>query len=150
MHNTDIGIFTSKVFCNRQRTSTNNGILKAEAIYRFAAVLRKYGIDYLQDVPTVVQNADLETDIKHIPGQKGGISLRYFFMLSGSENFIKPDRMIQRFLEGVLQKQVEPRGSQHLLSRAAEELRLEYPNLTPRLLDNLIWQYQRQQKKIKF
>lgn len=150
IHHMGIETFTSEIFCNRQRTSTNNGILKAEAIYRFAAVLRKYGIDYLQDVPTVVQNADLENDIKHIPGQKSGISLRYFFMLSGSENFIKPDRMIQRFLEGVLQKQVELRESQHLLSRAVEELRFEYPNLTPRLLDNLIWQYQRQQKKIKF
>ena len=144
----DIGIetFTSHIFRNRQRTSTNRGILKAEAIYRFAEVLKKYGINYLQDVPAVIKSVDLENDIKQIPGQRSGISLRYFFMLSGSEDFIKPDRMIQRFLESVLQRPIRIVESQHLLSEASDELKIHYPNVTPRLLDNLIWQYQRQQR----
>lgn len=144
----DIGveIFTSEIFRNRQRTSTNSGILKAEAIYKFAEVLKKYEVNYLQDVPAVIQNLNLENDIKQIPGQRSGISLRYFFMLSGSEDFIKPDRMIQRFLESVLQRPIRIAESQHLLSEASDELKVSYPNITPRLLDNLIWQYQRQQK----
>lgn len=145
----DIGIeaFTSDIFRNRQRTSTNSGILKAEAIHRFAEVLKKHGVNYLQDVPATIQNVDLENDIKQIPGQRSGISLRYFFMLSGSEGFIKPDRMIQRFLERVLQRPVRIVESQNLLSAAVDELTTDYPIMTPRLLDNLIWQYQRQQKK---
>jgi len=110
-------------------------------------VLKSYNVNYLQDVPAAIQNIDLENDIKQIPGQKSSISLRYFFMLSGSEDFIKPDRMIQRFLESVLQRPIRIAESQHLLSEAVEELKIEYPKMTPRLLDNLIWQYQRQQKK---
>lgn len=145
MQDISVDKFTSDIFQNRQRTSTNRGILKAEAIYRFANVLKNYGVNYLQDVPAVIQNIDLENDIKQVPGQRSGISLRYFFMLSGSENFIKPDRMIQRFLESVLQRPVRIIESQNLLSEAAEELKLDYPTITPRLLDYLIWNYQRQQ-----
>jgi hypothetical protein len=145
----DLGVekFTSDIFRNRQRTSARGGILKAEATYRFAEVLKNHGINYLQNIPTAIQNVDLEHDIKQIPGQGSGISLRYFFMLSGSENLIKPDRMIQRFLESLLQRPVKISESQGLLSEAVEELKIDYPNMTPRLLDNLIWQYQRQQKK---
>ncbi|CAN5547428.1 heme peroxidase [soil metagenome] len=147
MQDLSVEKFISDIFCNRQRTSTNGGILKAEAIYRFAEVLKSYSINYLQDVPAAIQNADLENDIKQIPGQRSGISLRYFFMLSGSEAFIKPDRMIQRFLESLLQRPIRIAESQRLLSEAVEELKIDYSKMTPRLLDNLIWQYQRQQKK---
>lgn len=145
MQGIGIQAFTSDIFRNRQRTSAKNGILKAEAVYTFAEVLAKHHVDYLQDVPAAIQNVALENDIRQIPGQGSGISLRYFFMLSGSEDFIKPDRMIQRFLESVLQRPVKISESQRLLSDAVEELKVDYPSVTPRLLDNLIWQYQRQQ-----
>jgi hypothetical protein len=147
MQDISVETFTSDIFQNRQRTSTNKGILKAEAIYRFAEVLKNHGVNYLQDVSAAIQSIDLEKDIKQIPGQRSGISLTYFFMLSGSEDFIKPDRMIQRFLESVLQRPIRISESQNLLSEAAEELKLDYPNITPRSLDYLIWQYQRQKKK---
>lgn len=87
-----------QVYQNRQRTSTRNGILKAEAILRFAQITHEYGVEYLQDVEKILGNAEFEAEITHIPGQRSGISLRYFYMLAGSEDFIKPDRMINRFV----------------------------------------------------
>jgi hypothetical protein len=96
------------VFGNRQRTSSRAGVLKAEAAYRFAAALRVHGVNYFQDVPAAADDARLEADIRGIAGQGSGISLRYFFMLAGSDEFIKPDRMILRFLFSALGRQVSP------------------------------------------
>lgn len=135
-----------EVYRNRQRTSARNGILKADAVYRFAIVLRKYNIEYLQDMSGAVENIALEKDIRSIPGQASGISLKYFFMLAGSDDIIKPDRMILAFLGEALGRPVSMSEAQDLLSAAAKQLRVNYPNLTPRLLDHEIWKYQRDQR----
>jgi len=88
-----------------------------------------------------------EEAIKKIPGQKSGIGFKYFFMLAGSEDLIKPDRMILGFLKSALQRNdVKEEEAQPLLREATTRLRARYPVLTPRLLDNAIWNYQRKQK----
>lgn len=150
-----IGVFCNKlnkvghqemaidVFQNRQRTSTRNGILKAEAVSRFAAVLRDHRVEYFQDIPVAAQTKALEDSIRRIPGQKSGISLRYFWMLAGSDEFIKPDRMVLRFHESALSRTVTSDEAQGLLTAACEYLRKSYPLLTPRMLDHEIWKYQR-------
>jgi hypothetical protein len=99
---------SDKVFKNKQRTSTKNGILKSEAVMKFTEVLLKYNVNYFQDIETKIKDNKLfELDIKNIPGQKSGICLEYFFMLSGDENKIKPDRMIKRFLATPLKNMFE-------------------------------------------
>src|SRR5690348_7810184 len=40
-----------EVFHNRQRTSPRGGILKAEAVFRFAKVLKQFGIEKYADIP---------------------------------------------------------------------------------------------------
>jgi hypothetical protein len=42
-----LNFFADAIYKNRQRTSTTNGILKAEAVQRFAQVLRDVGVQYL-------------------------------------------------------------------------------------------------------
>ncbi|AJO20851.1 hypothetical protein QQ991_01745 [Weizmannia coagulans] len=135
--------FVHTVFKNRQRTSTRNGILKTEAVHRFCKVLNKYGVNYLQDVKKLYGNEQFEEEIKSIPGQKSGISLIYFYMLAGEDNWIKPDRMIIRFLERVLQRKVKMDEAQTLLQATSKILAEKYPNMTPRLLDYQIWNYVR-------
>lgn len=51
-HITSTGVEESAdvIFKNHQRTSTRNGILKAEAVLRFASVLQKYGVETLADM----------------------------------------------------------------------------------------------------
>ncbi len=73
------------MFQNRQRTSSRNGILKAEAVYQFCRVLHKYSVNYLQDVIKLYGNQEFEKEIKLISGQKSGISLVYFYMLVGED-----------------------------------------------------------------
>lgn len=132
-----------KVFNNRQRTSTRNGILKAEAVRLFAEVLAIQRVDYFQDVPRIIGDVQFEHAITQIPGQKSGLSTRYFYMLAGSDDFVKPDRMIRRFLNDAIHRELSIQECQETLISACNILQKDYPAITPRLLDHQIWLYQR-------
>jgi hypothetical protein len=82
----------TKVFQNRQRTSSRSGILKAEAVYRFARELWCCDIDTLTDLSGIDSYECLFPEIAKIPGQSSGISFKYFLMLAGYDGIIKPDR----------------------------------------------------------
>lgn len=127
------------VFCNRQRTSARGGILKAEAVCRFARVLAKHRINFLQDVPPAMESAAVEREVREIPGQRSGLSLTYLWMLAGSDDHVKADRMILRFLGRALGRKVETPEAQGLLTEATTLLIPAHPHLTPRLLDYEIW-----------
>lgn len=139
-----------EVFQNSQRTSTRGGILKAEAVYQFASVLHKHGINRLDDVPKIVWYEDLPgemgkpyaQELLSIPGQRSGISLTYFYMLTGSPGLVKPDRMVSGFLKDALNRDVYDQDAQRLISQASRLLNSDFPKLTPRALDHEIWKYQ--------
>jgi len=133
------------IFCNRQRTSSRGGVLKAEAVYHFAKVLAERGVQHLQDAAAILESpAEIEEQIRQIPGQHSGISFDYFLMLIGSEENVKPDRMIRRFLQEILGRDVEEADCLSLVAGASRELKTRYPHMTPRLLDYAIWSYQRE------
>jgi hypothetical protein len=106
------------------------------------AALIKHGINYFQDIQWPLPEG-LEDAIKDIPGQRTGISLQYFWMLAGSDDLIKPDRMVLRFLKEALQREISLNEAQSVLSATTQALKVAYPHLTPRLLDHAIWNYQR-------
>lgn len=137
--------FAQHTVRNRQRTSSSNGILKADAVILFARVLAQYGVYYLQDVAGIETDDGVEAAIRALPGQHSGISFHYFLMLAGSDHLVKPDRMIRRFLATALERQVTVHEAQSVLSAATAYLLPAYPHLTPRLLDHAIWNYQRTQ-----
>jgi hypothetical protein len=140
-----VDFIASEVFKNRQRTSTRNGILKAEAVLRVAETLLKYGVNDLRDMKAVIKKAAFESDYKMIPGQASGISLRYLYMLTGLVTEIKPDRMVIRFIEAAIRRSVSVDECHPLVVSACELLKSENPDLSPRDLDNAIWQFQRLQ-----
>jgi hypothetical protein len=144
-HFADLGLehMTGKVFVNRQRTSTRSGILKSEAVWKFADALKSNGIEDLQDAAEAPPNAAVRRAIGLIPGQSSGISLKYCWMLAGSDELIKPDRMVLRFLEDCLGRPVGTAEAPHLVAGAVARLKPLHPALTPRLLDHQIWEYQR-------
>ncbi len=136
-------MMATNVYQNRQRTSPRNGILKAEAVRRFAEVLYQHGVNYREDVIRVEGKAEFEAQIFAIPGQRSGISLRYFYMLAGNTEQVKPDRMVLRFLHAATSTWLSPEASAQLLQAACDELRQRHPQLTLRALDHAIWQHQR-------
>jgi hypothetical protein len=64
-------------------------------------------------------------------------------MLAGSDQLIKPDRMILGFLTDTLRRTPSVDEARRLLSEAAEILIDDFRHLTPRLLDYEVWQFQR-------
>ena len=127
---------------NRQRTSTTNGVLKAEAVLREARILEDEGVE----VPADLAGADQER-LDHlqgrwstVPGQASGVSWRAFAMLVGLPE-VKPDRMIRRFVAAALGRPRETAvgvdEAHNLVMAAAARL-----GVSPRALDHAIWAYQ--------
>lgn len=135
--------FASEVLQNRCRTSPTNGILKAEAVFRLAKILKRHGVNYLQDVPVILKNELIEAEFRTVPGQRSGISFKYFLMETGREELVKPDRMLLDWLERTLNRRVSAPQAQSLLKDAAANLRSKFPKVTPRQLDLLIWNHER-------
>ena len=139
------------VYQNKCRTSSRSGILKAEAVQRFCVVLAAHQIETFQDMERLFQApqalAHLQTQIQNVHGQSSGISFQYFLMLAGSEDFVKPDRMVQRFVERHTQQRslTQAQIIAHLQAAHAQ-LILDFPDLTLRQLDYAIWSYERERK----
>lgn len=63
-------------------------MLKAEAVVRFSEILSQSETNYLQDIEKILGDPNFESAITKIPGQRSGLSLRYFYMLAGAENYV--------------------------------------------------------------
>jgi hypothetical protein len=126
---------------SRHRTSTRNGILKAEAVQRAATVLADAGIETSQDLGRA--NDDIRVSWLGIPGQRSGVSWRYFQMLAGVEG-IKPDRMIHRFIVHATGGPVSNTEAVDILGRAQQ--RLPAPRPTLRQFDHAIWRHESRRK----
>ena len=150
-HIESVGIEKSAdiIFKNHQRTSSRNGILKADAVLRFAKILQKYGIDTLDAVAAKAIPFEVEQEILRIPGQQSGLSLRYVYMLSGDDSQAKPDRHVLRFLKEQMGNDYSIQQAQDVLRDTVELLRGKYPHLTVRLLDYSIWNYMAHRQKSK-
>lgn len=138
-----VRVIAEQVFHNRQRTSTRSGILKSEAVLRFCQVLHEFSVNTLQDAHKIIENELFETRIKTIPGHNSGISTRYLYILLDSQDYVKPDRMVMRFIESATGKHYSVEECQHVLMQVCQLLVPEYPRLTPSRLDHLIWAFQR-------
>jgi hypothetical protein len=143
MNKQSLKLLTEDIFQNKQRTSTKSGILKSEAVLLFLNVLKKYKVEYFHDLDKVINSDEFEKEIKLIPGQKSGISLKYFFMLAGSDDLIKPDRMILRFIQNNSTENITINDCQFILTEVVKILNSRKFNLTAKKLDNIIWNYQR-------
>jgi hypothetical protein len=131
--------FATEIVQNRQRTSSRSGILKAEASLLFAEALIRNGVETFQDAMEHIADQDLDRELRGVPGQASGISIRYFFMLAGSPDLIKPDRMIIRFLKGVLGRDVSPEAAVRLLAGVVIQLRTAGLSVDARSIDSAIW-----------
>src|SRR5258708_4961098 len=87
----DGGCTYENLFHNKWRTSSRNGILKAEAVHLFAKELLACGINRFTDVRDHKKLAVAEKRLKGIPGQRSGLSFKYFQMLIGAEDYVKSD-----------------------------------------------------------
>jgi hypothetical protein len=136
----------TQVLENRQRTSSKSGILKAEAVRRFASALQTAGIERFADCADEKKLALAEAHAKDIPGHSSGISFDYFRILIGQPT-VKADRMICRFVARAASvEHISPSVAKQAVIDATTLLNKEYPNLTTRVLDHLIWNHEQAQE----
>jgi hypothetical protein len=127
---------------NRQRTSTRNGILKAEAVLREAAILEDEGIATRRQLTRASQKRldHVQARWCTVPGQSSGVSWRAFALGLGLPE-VKPDRMIRRFVAAALgrpgETTVKLDEARDLVIAAAARL-----GVSPRALDHAIWSHQ--------
>lgn len=130
----------AEVFQNRQRTSSRSGILKAEAATMFACALVDAGIQTFADIADASRLELAAMEVRGIPGHGSGISWDYFRMLAGSDDHVKADRMVCRYVATALDEAspTPPMRARNLLIAAAKEM-----DVTPRAIDYAVWQRQR-------
>lgn len=133
--------FANDILGANYRTAGRNPNLKSEAVYEWAKILKKNGIETFADFRRA-DKTQVEKELLQVQGQ-GKTVVKYLFMLCGDEHTCKPDTHILNFLKEVLQRNVKSDEAQALLERIVKELKKNYPTMTVRLLDHLIWNYQR-------
>jgi hypothetical protein len=127
---------------NHQRTSSRNGILKAEAVLHEARILEHEGVVVPADLAGASEERldHLRGRWSAVPGQASGISWRAFCMLVGLAE-VKPDRMIRRYVASALGRSGESavgvEEARDLVMATAAHL-----GVSPRELDYAIWSYQ--------
>jgi hypothetical protein len=136
---------------NQQRTSTRNGILKAEAVLLEARMLESEHVaapgDLAEASPERLDH--LRRRWSTVPGQGSGVSWRAFAMLVGLAD-VKPDRMVRRYVADALGRgrdtAVGTEEARALVMAAAVRL-----GVSPRDLDYAIWSYQasRQRRRVR-
>lgn len=129
------------VFHNFQRTSTRNGILKAEAVKKIAFLLNEFRINTIKEIRECNYIEVLRVAFEKVKGQNSGLSFSYFMMLSGDDQYIKIDRWIRRFVSICTNTDDDSEKIKDDLFSVCFELRKINPKLTPRLLDYVIWSY---------
>ncbi|MFE5491926.1 hypothetical protein ACFQ7Z_18555 [Streptomyces virginiae] len=140
---TGVEAFSKQILRNRQRTRAHHDApRKTEAALGYAEILVSHGVSTLADADALLADADrlepVERALAGIPGHGSGARLSYLWMLVGADDRIKPDRMILRWLEGVLHRRVTPPEATSLITAAAAQLAC-----TPWELDHAIWKTQR-------
>ncbi|AWI30117.1 hypothetical protein DDW44_16070 [Streptomyces tirandamycinicus] len=80
----------------------------------------------------------VERNLAGVAGHGSGARLAYLWMLLGDDSRIKPDRMVLRWLQSVLQRTVTTAEAIALIAEAAARL-----GCTPWELDHAIWESQR-------
>lgn len=137
IENMGVQNFAENIIKNTQRTSSTNGILKAEAVLECAKIFDRNSIQTINDFNTLL-NADIEEEYKSVKGQGSGVSFSYLKMLCGDESVIKPDRHIIRFLN---EYGYGCDDAQSTINAVVDELSKKHKNINARKIDYIIWNY---------
>ena len=130
--------FMGKILKNNQKGGGKKSIPKEQICYQLAQYLSYLHIDTMEDFKNYEHQDFLETVIRTVPGI-GEAGVQYLFMLVGDENRCKPDVWIHRSIEKGCGQDISDEDCQILFKETVEELKKEYPSLTVRGLDGIIW-----------
>lgn len=114
------------------------GVPKEQVCLNLAVALQELGIETFSDFQNYPSKTTLAEKIKSVKGM-GNAGVNYLFMLTGDNNKSKPDIHIHRCVQEACGKDVSDKECQVIIEEAASILKNEYPDLTVRKLDGIIW-----------
>lgn len=129
-------VFASTVLCNLQ---TISGRRKTDVCYEIAHKLYKWlSINTFEDFQNYDKPELLEIVLQSVKGF-GDAGINYLFMLAGDANRCKPDVHIHHCIKDAIGEDVSNDQCQELLRGVTTKLQADYPAITVRELDYLIW-----------
>lgn len=101
---TELSVEELTALTNRQRTSTRGGILKADAVLRYARIFSDHGVATMCEAIELFNDTPrfdaVDSALRQVPGEGGeGVRRGYLWMILGKDDLIKPDRMVLRWLD---------------------------------------------------
>lgn len=130
--------FADEVIKNHQKLGGKNSIPKEEVCYQLAQYLKYLHIDTMEDFQEFGSPELLEIVIRAVKGL-GDAGTQYLFMLAGDSNRCKPDVHIHQCIIDSCGYDICNDECQILFTEVVQCLNSEYPNLTVRDLDGIIW-----------
>lgn len=130
--------FADEIIQNHQKLGGKKNIPKEDVCYQLAQYLRYLHIDTIEDFQTFESPELLEIVIRAVKGI-GDAGANYLFMLAGDPNRCKPDVHIHHCIKDSCGCDISNEECQLLFTEAVHLLNEQYPNLTVRNLDGIIW-----------
>lgn len=125
---------------NHQKLGGKAHIPKEQALLQLATYLKLLHIETIEDFRKFESPELLEVVIRAVKGI-GDAGTNYLFMLAGDPNRCKPDVHIHQCIRDACGEDVTNDECQILFQETVEILQKEYPMLTVRSLDGIIWSY---------
>ena len=137
--------FASKVLKNHQQLGGKAHIPKEQVCYKLAQYLSYLQIESIEDFQQFKSQELLEIVIRAVKGL-GDAGTNYLFMLAGDANRCKTDVHIHRCIKDACGVNISNDDCQKLFVEAVSILKEDYPSLTVRKLDGIIWRKYQNQK----
>lgn len=129
--------FANEVIKNHQKLGKGN-IPKEIVCYKLAQYLHYLHIDTLEDFRNFESQELLEVVIRAVKGI-GDAGANYLFMLAGDPSRCKPDVHIHQCVKDSCGRDISNEECQILFTETVQCLNQQYPQLTVRGLDGIIW-----------
>lgn len=138
--------FADEILMNHQKLGGKKLIPKEQICYQLAKYLQYLHIDTIEDFQAFESPELLEVVIRAVKGI-GDAGVNYLFMLAGDTGRCKPDVHIHQCIKDACGQDISNDECQELFTDAVTILNQQYPTLTVRALDSIIWKaYQTQQQ----
>lgn len=132
--------FADQILQNHQELGGKAHIPKSKVLLQLATYLRLLHIETLEDFRNFESPELLEIVIRSVKGL-GDAGVNYLFMLAGDPDRCKPDVHIHHCIRDACGEDVSNDECQILFQETVEILKSDYPSLTVRDLDGIIWRY---------
>lgn len=130
--------FADKIAKNHQKLGGKAGIPKELVCFNLAQYLSYLHIETIDDFRNFESQELLEIVIRAVKGL-GDAGTNYLFMLAGDANRCKPDVHIHHCIKDACGSDIPNEECQSLFTDTVSILAGQYPNLTVRKLDGIIW-----------